>query len=66
MIASIRSYLYAAAVAIVAFMGVFLYRKGASDTKDDMRIKDHEKATTIRRRVDAARELHGSDIKYRD
>ena len=52
-------------VAFVAWLAVH-DRKIARDIRLKNEAKDNEKANYVRRRVDAIRELHDSDIKYRD
>lgn len=66
MIGAIRRYIYAIAAGAVLFIGALLYRKGVTDTREGLEIDDLKKANGIRRRADAARELHDNGIEYRD
>lgn len=63
MIASIKAWAYAIIAGFLAFAGIWSYRKGASNARQDMMEDDYEHAEDIRRRVsvDRADELRRHD-----
>lgn len=55
MLAKIKLWTYGAIAAMVAAAGLFLYRSGAKNAKQDMMEDDFENAQDIRRRVSVDR-----------
>lgn len=55
MMAKIKLWIYGAIAAMIAAAGLFLYRSGAKNAKQDMMEDDFENAQDIRRRVSVDR-----------